>query len=111
MQHQIPLDRLRGLLRCGLIPLLVCSLAPAAWADSGGTKGGAKSAGGAAPIAKVTEDEAKAIALKHLPGKVTGVTIERKKGKRVFVIEIMSESRGEVDVFVDMVTGKVIGTD
>ena len=61
--------------------------------------------------AKITEDQAKAIALKTIPGKVTKVVIEKKKGKMVYVVEIMSEKKGEIDVFVDIVTGKVIGTD
>jgi uncharacterized membrane protein YkoI len=64
-----------------------------------------------AVAAKITEDEAKAIALKTIPGKVTKVVIEKKKGKNVYVVEIMSEKKGEIDVFVDIVSGKVIGTD
>ena len=61
--------------------------------------------------AKITEDQAKAVALKAMPGKVTGVAIEKKKGKTVYVVEIMTEKKGEIDVFVDIVSGKVIGTD
>jgi uncharacterized membrane protein YkoI len=68
----------------------------------------------AAPLpagAKITSEQASAIALKAMPGKVTGVTVEKKLGKNVYVVEIMSESQGEKDVFVDLVSGKVIGTD
>ena len=61
--------------------------------------------------AKITEDQAKAVALKAMPGKVTGVAIEKKKGKTVYVVEIMTEKKGERDVFVDIVSGKVVGTD
>ena len=61
--------------------------------------------------AKISEEKAKEIALKLMPGKVTGVTIEKKKGKQVYVIEIMSATKGEKDVFVDTVSGKVIGVD
>ena len=64
-----------------------------------------------AAAAKITEEQAKAIALKAMPGKVTGVQIEKKKGKTVYVVEIMTEKKGEIDVFVDIVSGKVIGTD
>lgn len=64
-----------------------------------------------ATAAKITEEQAKAIALKKMPGKVTGVAIEKKKGKTVYVVEIMTEKKGEIDVFVDIVSGKVIGTD
>lgn len=63
------------------------------------------------PGAKITEEKAKEIALKVVPGEVTGVTVEKKKGKQVFVVEIMSKTKGEKDVFVDIVTGKVIGID
>jgi uncharacterized membrane protein YkoI len=42
---------------------------------------------------------------------VTKVVIEKKKGKNVYVVEIMSEKKGEIDVFVDVLSGKVVGTD
>ncbi len=61
--------------------------------------------------AKITEEQAKEIALKTLPGKVTGVTLEKKKGKQVYAVEIMSKTKGEKDVFVDIVSGKVLGID
>ncbi len=61
--------------------------------------------------AKITEEQAKDIALKTVPGKVTGVTLERKKGKPVYAVEIMSKTKGEKDVFVDIVSGKVLGID
>lgn len=60
---------------------------------------------------KVSEDQAKVIALKALPGKVTGVTIETKRGKNVYAVEIMSPTKGEKDVYVDLMTGKVLGMD
>ena len=68
----------------------------------------------AAPLpagAKITSEQASAIALKAIPGKVTSVAIEKKLGKNVYVVEIMSETQGEKDVFVDLVSGKVLGTD
>jgi uncharacterized membrane protein YkoI len=61
--------------------------------------------------AKVTKEQATKIALEHIPGKVTDVTIERKRGKNVYVVEIQSPDQGEKDVFVDMESGKVVGTD
>jgi uncharacterized membrane protein YkoI len=63
-----------------------------------------------AAAAKITEEEAKVIALKAVPGEVTKVVIERKKGTNAYVVEIMSEEKGEIDVFVDM-SGKVIGIE
>ncbi|WP_083754575.1 PepSY domain-containing protein [Bradyrhizobium murdochi] len=60
--------------------------------------------------AKVSIADAKRIALQRMPGKVTDVTIEKKRGKNVYVVEIQTGS-GEVDVFVDTQTGEVVGTD
>lgn len=61
--------------------------------------------------ANITAEAATAIALKALPGKATDVTIETKRGKKVYVVEIMTETKGEKDVLVDMVSGKVLGID
>ena len=65
----------------------------------------------AQPAAKITEEQAKKIALERIPGKVTDVAIEKKGGKNVYVIEIQSPEQGEKDVFVDIETGKIVGTD
>ncbi|MES2947320.1 MAG: PepSY domain-containing protein [Pseudomonadota bacterium] len=59
----------------------------------------------------VTEEQAKVIALKKVPGKVTDVAIEKKRGKHVYVVEIQTEKKGEKDVFVDMQSGAIVGTD
>ncbi|MEH2588941.1 PepSY domain-containing protein [Bradyrhizobium sp. AZCC 1721] len=61
--------------------------------------------------AKITEEQAKKIALERIPGEVTDVVIEKKRGKNVYVIEIQSPEQGEKDVFVDIQTGKIVGTD
>ncbi len=63
------------------------------------------------PPAPVTEEQAKVIALKKVPGKVTDVAIEKKRGKHVYVVEIQTEKKGEKDVFVDMQSGAIVGTD
>jgi uncharacterized membrane protein YkoI len=63
------------------------------------------------PVAKISEEQAKKIALERIPGKVTDVTIERKRGKNVYVVEIQTPDQGEKDVFVDIVTGEIVGTD
>ena len=65
----------------------------------------------APPAAKITEEQAKKIALERIPRKVTDVAIEKKGGKNVYVIEIQSPEQGEKDVFVDIETGKIVGTD
>jgi uncharacterized membrane protein YkoI len=62
-------------------------------------------------VAKITEAQAMKIALEQIPGKVTDVKIERKRGKNVYVVEIQTPDGGEKDVFVDIVSGKIVGTD
>ena len=63
------------------------------------------------PVAKISGDQATKIALAEVPGKATSVTIERKKGKNVYVVEIQTPKDGEKDVFVDIESGKIVGTD
>jgi uncharacterized membrane protein YkoI len=65
----------------------------------------------APPVAKISEEQATKIALERIPGKVTDVKIERKRGKNVYVVEIQTPNEGEKDVFVDIVTGQIVGTD
>jgi uncharacterized membrane protein YkoI len=68
-----------------------------------GTKGGA---------AKISKELATQNALAALPGEVTDVTIEKKQGKMVYVIEIVAAKDGaETDVLVDMDSGKVLGME
>ena len=64
------------------------------------------------PVAasNVTEEQAKAIALKALPGKVNKVELETKEGKKTYVVEIITEKTEEKkDVWVDYYTGKLRG--
>ena len=62
--------------------------------------------------AKITRGAAIEAALKQLTGKVTDVTVERKGGRQVYVIEIVTEKDGkENDVLVDMQTGVVLGIE
>ena len=61
--------------------------------------------------AKITAEQAAAIAVKTMPGKVTDVKVEKKKGKNVYAVEIQTEGQGEKDVLVDIVTGEVVGVD
>ena len=65
----------------------------------------------APPAAKITKEQAKKIALERIPGEVTDVVIEKKRGRNVYVIEIQTPEQGEKDVFVDIETGKIVGTD
>ena len=66
----------------------------------------------APPVPKITGAEATAIALKEVPGKANSVSIERKRRRNVYVVEIIEKNSGaEVDVFVDIENGEVVGTD
>jgi uncharacterized membrane protein YkoI len=65
-----------------------------------------------AGAAKITKEVATQNALNALPGTVTDVTVEKKRGKNVWIIEIVADKDGaETDVLVDMNTGAVIGMD
>ena len=63
------------------------------------------------PVAKVSMAEAQKVALQRIPGKVTDVTVERKRGKNVYVVEIQTPKDGEKDVFVDIESGEIVGID
>jgi uncharacterized membrane protein YkoI len=61
---------------------------------------------------KITEEEAVKIALKAVPGEVTGVAIEKKLGANRYVVEVLAKEDGvETDVIIDMETGKVLATE
>jgi hypothetical protein len=63
-------------------------------------------------VPKISEEQATQSALQVLPGKVTDVTVERKRGKDLYVVEIVADKDGaETDVLVDMESGKVLGID
>lgn len=64
------------------------------------------------PPAKISEEQAVQAALKVLPGKITDISIEKKRGKSLYVVEVVSEKDGaETDVLVDPETGQVVGMD
>ena len=70
----------------------------------------ANAAGSTAAASNVTEEQANAIALKALPGKVNKVELETKEGKKTYVVEIITEkTEGKKDVWVDYYTGKLRG--
>jgi len=70
-----------------------------------------KKQSGPPPTPKISKDEAKEKALKLMPGRVTSIVIERKRGKYVYVVEIMTSNAGEKDVLVDILTGEIVGTE
>ena len=59
----------------------------------------------------VTEQQAKEIALKRVPGRVTDIEIEKKFGKPTWVVEIDADNGPETDVIIDISTGNVLGVE
>ena len=104
-------------------PLLTCILtltglgvvsdpAPAAAEEVKDKRQKTKPAAAKPPVAKVTKEVATEIALKKVPGTVTAVDMEKKRGRDVYAVEIIAADSGkETDVFVDRLTGEVVGTD
>ena len=64
------------------------------------------------PVAKIDGLQAVEIALKEIPGEVTSTKVERLGKYNVYAVEIIADKDGgEWDVFVDIETGEVVGTD
>ena len=63
------------------------------------------------PTPRITAEQATETALKAMPGRMTSVVIERKRGKHVYVVEIMTSNAGEKDVLVDIEFGEIVGTE
>jgi len=90
-----------------VLPLLSSGLA---LADEGRDEPVADAA--AVPHAKISEEQAKQAALKAVPGEVTDATVEKRRGKMMYVIEVVAQRDGiETDVLVDMDSGTVLGVE
>jgi uncharacterized membrane protein YkoI len=64
------------------------------------------------PVAKVNHKEAVEIATGEVPGEVNSIHIERVARHNVYTVEIIAEADGvETDVFVDIESGEIVGTD
>ncbi|HHY78787.1 MAG TPA: PepSY domain-containing protein [Thermoanaerobacter sp.] len=63
-----------------------------------------------ASLAKITPDEAKAAALKVVPGTVTKVSLDNENGYLVYSVEVKT-ANGVVDVKVDAGNGTVLAQD
>lgn len=60
----------------------------------------------------ISQDDAKLIAVKAVPGKAINVAVEKHKGINRYVVEVMPVAGGkELDVIIDMASGKVIGIE
>ena len=60
----------------------------------------------------ISQDDAKLIAVKAVPGKAIDVAIEKKAGVNRYVVEVAPAKGGkELDVVIDMASGKVLGIE
>lgn len=60
----------------------------------------------------ITQDEAKLVAVTAVPGKAINVAVEKLKGVNRYVVEVVPTVGGkELDVIIDMASGKVIGIE
>lgn len=59
----------------------------------------------------ITEEQAKEIAIKEVPGIVTDIAIERKFSKIAYVVEIDANNGPETDVIIDANTGEVLSVE
>jgi uncharacterized membrane protein YkoI len=57
---------------------------------------------------EISEEEAKQIALKAVPGIVTDIVKEKKYGQMVYTVEVDPNPGVETDVFIDIYTGEVL---
>ena len=81
----------------------------------GGSKAAPPPAFGSVPKPNgkvISEDEAKAVAVKALPGKAINVAVEKVKGVNRYVVEVVPTAGGkEWDVVIDMTSGKVLAIE
>lgn len=62
------------------------------------------------PMTKVTEEQAKEIAVQQVPGNVKGIRLEQKNEKNIYVIEIEKSAIENVIVEIEETTGAFNGT-
>ena len=60
---------------------------------------------------KISEGEAKVIALQAVPGKVMAIESDVRSGVDVYIVEVDAESGVETDVIINTQTGKIISTE
>ena len=83
-----------------------------AFSTAGKSVGAAGSAASASGEKVISQDEAKLIAVKAVPGKVIDVAVEKKGGVNRYVVEVAPAKGGkELDVVIDMASGKVLGIE
>ncbi len=83
-----------------------------AFSTAGKSTGAAGAAANGNGGKTISPDEAKLIAVKAVPGKAIDVAVEKKGGVNRYVVEIAPAKGGkELDVVIDMASGKVLGIE
>ena len=59
-------------------------------------------------LAKISLQEATAIALKQVPGKIVEAALEKEDGFLVYEVDVLTESRDKKEFLIDAGTGKVL---
>ena len=62
----------------------------------------------AKPKPKITMADAKATALKRMPGKLKSAELETEKGKLVYSFDIITDAKKIMEVQIDAMTGEVV---
>ena len=60
------------------------------------------------PKPKITMADAKATALKRMPGKLKSAELETEKGKLVYSFDIITDAKKIMEVQIDAMTGEVV---
>lgn len=64
------------------------------------------------PVRKISDEQARALALEVVEGEAMGIAVERKGGVKRLVVEVIAAAdMAEVDVIIDMETGEVVRTE
>ena len=65
----------------------------------------------ASGVSKISESEAKVIALRAVPGEVTNITLETYAGEEAYFVEISTTNGVKTDVIINAETGKIVRTE
>ena len=91
---------------------LLAAMCPLGATAQTSTPAGSVAASKSTDVKIISEDDAKAIAEKRVPGKAVDVAIEKKRGANRYVVEVRPAAGGkELDVIIDMVSGKVLAVE
>ena len=94
----------KKLMTSGLVGLLIAGSSAFAIAGQGGDRSSAKLINEAA----ITADQAMAIALTEVPGKVTETEIEKEDGKLIWEVSVLDSQNRTFELEIDANSGAVL---